>query len=260
MVKKFLLVLVLCFSGLFLTAEEAALKIADASRAGIRALNAAALRMALKDKTSVSIDRVTPQEALESFKAGKVDLIVLEHGNLPEKKPGSCRLFAAEVCAVYVHRESPLENVTRKELAEVFQKRRPSWNSLYPLKSTDIHRYTLKDKAPGYRLAESLLGADKFAADIFSVGSTRQMLLLMQDNPEALGIGLWLPSARQLKVLAVNGIKPTFENISSGRYLLCWRYYFLVRKDLSEPARRFLSSLRTPEFTKELEEFGFISL
>ena len=260
MVKTFSFIFLLFLWSLVLAGEETALRIADASRRGIGALNAAALPLALQEKISVSVDRVTPQEALERLKTGRADLIVLEHGNLPAKHPWMCRRLAAEVCAVYGHRENPLENVTRQDLAEVFKKHRPVWSILYPLKNTDIHRYSLKERAAGYRLAESLLGVEKMAPDIFTVASTRQMLLLMQENPEALGIGLWQPDARQVKIFSVNGVKPTIENISTGKYLLCWRYYLLGTKKCSQEAEKFLQLLQRQEFRKNLETFGFIPL
>ena len=105
---KIILTVLLFFSVCMLHAGGA-LRIADASRAGIGALNAAALKLAAAENTAVSVDRVTPHEALQRLRAGRADLIVLEHGNLPEKTPAVCRLFAAEVLAVYVHSSNPVK-------------------------------------------------------------------------------------------------------------------------------------------------------
>ncbi|MBQ9502094.1 MAG: hypothetical protein IJU70_08070 [Lentisphaeria bacterium] len=238
-----------------------ALRIADASRAGVPALNALALRLALRNSVAVSIDKVTPNEAAARLAAGRADLIVLEHGNLPAERPRVCRLFAAEVLGLYVNAANGMPSVELRDLKLLLTSTRPNWRPFYPRKETDIHRYGLKERAAGYRLAESLLGAETLAQDIFAVGSTEQVMLLAGNDPEALGFGVLssgMPAG--VKVLEVNGVPPTRGNIASGKYLMCWRYYVLGGASLSQAAKIFLEEMKTASFAKELESSGFFPL
>ena len=237
------------------------LRIADASRAGVPALNALALRLALRDNLAVTIDKVTPEEAKVRLAAGRADLIVLEHGNLPAERPEVCRMFAAEVLGLYVNGANGVPSVELRDLKLMLTSARPNWRPFYPLKDTDIHRYGLKERAAGYRLAESLLGVETLAQDIFAVGSTGQVILLAGNDPEALGIGLLSSNVpADVKILEVNGVPPTRGNIASGKYLMCWRYFILGSASLPQAAKNFLEEMRSASFAKELENSGFFPL
>ena len=237
------------------------LRIADASRAGILALNALALPLAVEEKWSVTIDRVTPDEAKARFAAGRADLIVLEHGNLPAPRPRLCRMFAAEVLALYVNAANGIGSVELRDLKTLLTSSRPNWRPYYPAKNTDIHRYGLKPRAQGHGLAESLLGVEELARDIFCVSSTSQVILMAGGDPEAFGFGLLTPNVpADVKTLEVNGVPPTPGNVASGKYLLRWRYYVLAPESPTSPARRFLDEMKSASFYKELENFGFLPL
>jgi len=238
-----------------------ALRIADASRAGIPALNALALRLALKDNVAVTIDKVTPKEAAARLAAGRADLIVLEHGNLPAERPRVCRLFAAEVLGLYVNAANGVPSVELRDLKLLLTSARPNWRPFYPLKETDIHRYGLKERAAGYHLAESLLGVETLAPDIFAVGSTEQVILLAGNDPEALGFGVLSSNVPgTVKILEVNGVPPTRGNIASGKYLMCWRYYVAAPASLPQSAKTFLEEMKSAAFARELESSGFFPL
>ena len=237
------------------------LRIADASRAGVPALNALALHLALRDNLAVTIDKVTPDEAKARLAAGRADLIVLENGNLPAERPHVCRMFAAEVLGLYVNSANGIPSVELRDLKLMLTSSRPNWRPFYPLKDTDIHRCGLKERAPGYRLAESLLGVESLAQDIFAVGSTEQVILIAGNDPEALGIGLLSSNVpADVRVLEVNGIPPTRSNIASGKYLMCWRYFVLGAASLPPSAKKFLGEMRSAYFAKELESSGFFPL
>ena len=254
--------LTLCLlSGALLPGGEGALRIADASRAGINALQSAALTLAQESRTAVTVDRVPPREALRRLKAGQADLIVLEHGNLPEKTPAVCRLFAAEVLAVYVHSSNPVKGIKRKELKEILTDKRPNWLSLHPLRQTDIHRYGLSLRAPGDGLGESLLGVENFAQDIFRLNSTREVILLTGSDAESLGIGLLMPDLPpDVRTLRINGVLPLPGTVASGKYLLCWRYYVLAPEKPLAAAGKYLELMKKISFARELEKFGFMAL
>jgi len=246
------------FSPLF---AGGALRIADASRAGIPALNALALPLALRENWSVIIDRVTPDEAKSRLAAGRADLVVLEHGNLPAARPPLCRMFAAEVLALCVNASNGIVSVELRDLKALLTSPRPNWRPYYPVKNTDIHRYGLKSRAPGHGLAESLLGVEELAKDIFCVSSTAQVVLMAGGDPEAFGFGLLTPNIPAgVKILEVNGVPPTPGNVASGKYLLCWRYYVLAPGSPTSAARRFLDEMKSASFYRELENVGFLPL
>lgn len=256
---KIILTVLLFFSVCMLHAGGA-LRIADASRAGIGALNAAALKLAAAENTAVSVDRVTPREALQRLRAGRADLIVLEHGNLPPEFAGKSRLFAAEVLAVYIHAGNRINNISRRELREIMTDKRPGWSSFSPLMKTDIHRFGLNERAPGYRLAESLLGVDKTADEIFKTSTAAETVLLVQNDPDALGVAPLIPTGSGVKVLNIQNISPTLQNIKAGKYLLCWRYYIIVPQKISSAALEFLKITDTRDFLRDLEDSGFMAL
>ena len=244
-----------------LGAQKIDLRIADASRSGIPALRELAFRIALAQKLAISVDNVTPDEAKTRLTEGRADLIVLEHGNLPENSRKQAHLFAAEVFAVYVHRANPLLNLSREQLRDILTARRPPWSICLPEKRTDIHRFGLRDSVPGYRLGESLLGVDSFAEDIFRSASTADSLILVSGDPEALGFGVLqreLPA--NVRILSIGGVAPDKKNICSGKYLCAWRYYIIGKSVCSPAAQLFLKETGKNSFSRMLENSGFTPL
>ena len=85
-----------------------------------------------------------------------------------------------------------------------------------------------------------------------------------EDSPNAIGYSYlyYLQSLyvdEKIKVIAVDGIEPTAENIQSGRYPYSVRYYAVYEKG-NAVAERFVQWAVSDEGQKCIEQAGYIPL
>ena len=63
-----------------------------------------------------------------------------------------------------------------------------------------------------------------------------------------------------VKLLKINGIAPTAENIESGAYPLSGNFYAVTRSDASENTLSLLSWLQGPEAQALIAKTGYVPL
>ncbi len=59
---------------------------------------------------------------------------------------------------------------------------------------------------------------------------------------------------RNLHVVPLDGVEPTLANFESGAYRFAKNLYFIVRRDSTAEAQRFVEFLRSPQGVKALRE------
>jgi ABC-type phosphate transport system substrate-binding protein len=57
---------------------------------------------------------------------------------------------------------------------------------------------------------------------------------------------------RNLHVVPLDGVEPTLANFESGVYRFAKKLYFIVRRDSTPEAQRFVEFLRSPQGVKAL--------
>ncbi len=258
--KRLLAVFALVFLAGGLQAET--LRIADATRQGDPAVRQAALLYAARTPgTKLSFRRVEVKEALELFREGETDLVLIDRKQVPADFKGKERAYAAEAAAVYLSGGHFLNNFTTKEVKELLTLQLPNW-SRYGKKETDVHRFGLKPKSRGYGLFEEFLRIPpESVGRLFRASSTREMLLFIGKNDEAVGFGLFLPSAPlDVKIAAIDGVPATLRNISEGKYPLTVTYVILSAETPAPVATGFLATLNQADFLDLLEEIDLLPL
>lgn len=202
-----------------------------------------------------SFRRMTPETAIAKLLNGEVDIIVIEKRDIPAKFNGIRIDFTAEALVLYSGMGNPLESLTIPQLKEIWQAERPAWKK-YNGEFNDIHRLGLTMKGGGFTEARFLGGTLK-REGIYRSGSIQRAWLFC--SPAAL---LCAPATAErpgnIKIIRVNGVFPTRENIISGKYPLNLRYELLFRKEKSHRAEAFLQLLATPEYAAKIRESGLI--
>ena len=63
-----------------------------------------------------------------------------------------------------------------------------------------------------------------------------------------------------LKVISLNGIEPTAENIGNGTYPVSVNFYAVIRSDADENTRAFIDWMLSPEGQAIIEKTGYVPL
>ena len=166
-----------------------------------------------------------------------------------------CRKFPAEALVCYTGAGNPIQSLSIRQLKEIWAEERPVWRK-YNGEFNDIHLLGLEFHHGGFPEARFLGGSLRINGVFRTRGIKRAWLFC---SPSALLCAPWydeIPS--DIKRIAIDGVKPTRENIVSGTYPLNLRYELIGRRKLSEEAEKFIKLLATPEYMEIIHNCNLI--
>ncbi len=155
-------------------------------------------------------------------------------------------IVAWDALAVIVHPDNPVESITREQLRQVLQQKITNWKTLGG-RDEKIVVVARREKTAGvdYSMRVMILGDPNFTFGRTAVllGSSGPVEELVAGQPRAIAVtGVSSAQKRKLKVLAIDGHKPTSENIANGTYPY-FRPLYLAYKPENAGARRFVEWL-----------------
>jgi phosphate transport system substrate-binding protein len=136
---------------------------------------------------------------------------------------------AWDALAIVVHKNNPVDNISLDQAKAIYTGRIRYWTELGG-SDQKIDVYAQKNKISGNgRTLRDLLysNTDKtfHTSRVFDSGEQLEQALIQ--NPNAIAItGVSSAHKQDLKIVALNGVEPTIENIKTGNYLL-YRPLFL---------------------------------
>jgi len=140
---------------------------------------------------------------------------------------------AWDALAVIVHPQNPVQTITLKQLQDVYLGRIKNWKELGG-PNAPIELYVRRGKISGVgRTLRALVFANfdqEFPGAKYVERSSGPVEKGIEKNPLAIGTtGISSAKRRKVKILALNGKHPSYENIKNGSYIL-YRPLYLVTK------------------------------
>jgi phosphate transport system substrate-binding protein len=150
--------------------------------------------------------------------------------------------FAIDGIGVIVNPKNPVENISADTAKKIFSGEIDNWKLLNgPDKKINV--YT-RDKESGTRktFAELLLGKN---ADITQsanfTNSNGSMKIAVSDDPYSIGYVSAGHIDNTVKALAIDNVKPTIENIKSGKYSVKRYLYMVTKNESGKLAQEFIT-------------------
>ena len=123
--RKLLLTIFTAGTVLWSAAAES-LRILDATPGGGTPVRQLALLHGLeKGSVKLSVETVSPEDAVRQLEAGKADFALVAAGRIPKSFTGERRPYGALTAAVYLSANNPAATFTRKQLASILTAERP---------------------------------------------------------------------------------------------------------------------------------------
>lgn len=248
------------FFAVLVCAGEPVVRIADT--VGETALRTAVIRMALSgDPIACTQERVSPEKALAGLRNGTYDMVLMRRSAVPDDLKARCRNYAAEAAMISVNSKNARNDMTSRELAEVFSGWRRSWVTLNGL-DFQIHLMRMKmDSFPVQIFREKIMGKRAFAPaferedgmELLHLAVVNENALVLTNRPDA-------ELSTSLKVLSVDGIYPSLENVKNGRYPLSEFRTVILNTKPSGKVQKLLTFLFSAEMGKILADHGLIEL
>ena len=171
---------------------------------------------------------------------------------------------AWDALVAIVNKNNPVSGITREQIRQIYRGQINNWSALGGA-DADIELYVRRGKISGVGLTlremvfenfeEEFTGADQV------VKSSGPLEKAVEKKAYALGItGVSSAKRRNVKMLELEGISPSYENIRDGKYLL-YRPLYLVtpmKLEVRPEVAQFLEFVRSEEGKAVIRKVGTV--
>jgi len=187
-------------------------------------------------------------------------------GNIHEKEKDIEMIHVGwDALVVIVNKENNVSDISRKSIVDIFEGRITNWNELGgPNLPILVLTRNGKTSGVGYMARLLIFGDQNY--EFIEKGNTYDSTVPLEKNiirhTGSIALdGISSAIKVDVKVLGIDGIEPTKENISSGEYPLFRPLFIAVNKHNKEPkVRGFIKFLLGPEGQRIISEEGTVNL
>lgn len=162
--------------------------------------------------------------------------------NHPEERDAFQIPVAWDALVAFVHKDNPVDNITFKQLHNVYLGKINNWKQLGG-KDALIELYVRRGKMSGVgRTLRELVFSNydqNFTKATYVVKSSGPVEKGVVKNINGFGVsGISSAKKRDLKLLKLDGKAPTYENIKNGSYALYRPLYLVIKRGNKKPLIR----------------------
>lgn len=230
-----------------------------------------------KDIADINIEYSKENNAFVNLINGNTNLLLIEYPTEQEKKIAEDNGIKLEIIPVandafvfMVNKNNLVENLSLTQIQNIYSGKIKNWK--------DIGGNDITIKA--FQRAENSRNQNKMTNDIMkgikmiqpikktiSQGRTEIIDVVSDyDNSESsIGFGYYyyvtnMYTKDNMKLLSIDGIKPTYDNIRTGLYNLQTKYYAVIRKDEPESSntRKLLKAMISEKGQNIVKEAGYV--
>lgn len=229
------------------------------------------------DINDVEVKHSKTHNAYVNLINGDTDLILVTYPSEEELKLAEDNGVELEIIPIvkeafvfFVNKDNPVENLTLSQIQDIYSSKIKNWKNVggsdneilafqRPENSgsqTGMLELVMKDIEMMKPTTETI---SQSMADIIDVISD-------YDNREtAIGYSYYyyattMYTSDTMKLLSINGIEPTYENIQTGLYDIQTAYYAVIRKDETENSntRKLLNAMMSERGQNVAKEAGYV--
>ncbi|HKJ72417.1 MAG TPA: phosphate ABC transporter substrate-binding protein [Gammaproteobacteria bacterium] len=172
---------------------------------------------------------------------------------------------AWDALVAIVHPSNPVDNITSEQLRQIFRGQITNWKALGgPDKFIVVGYRSAPLSGVGFSFRE--LGfRQKTGTGDFTMGVARKssgpLEVAVEHLPNAFAVtGVSSARKRDVKIIGVDGIEPTPENIAAGKYTLFRPLYLTMPKDPDPAVKQFVDFALSKEGQQIIREQGTVNL
>ncbi|MCJ7566883.1 MAG: substrate-binding domain-containing protein [Anaerolineales bacterium] len=176
--------------------------------------------------------------------------------------------IALDAFVFVLNEENPLEDIALDDIRNVYTGEITHWWQLGG-SLDEIHTYQRNRNSGSQELMESLVmrGAPMIESPEMILESMMGPINALSDDPLGIGYSVYFYAAfiyphERVKMIAVDSVHPTFENIADRSYPLTTEVYAVIRGDAPQEsaARLLLAWLQTVEGQAAVAESGYVPI
>jgi phosphate transport system substrate-binding protein len=165
---------------------------------------------------------------------------------------------ARDIKAVIVNRENPVDNLNEVQIRNIHQGRIKSWKELgwvdRPV-AVIYRKHCLNRAEPVRRYLGLDEDLDNLTEKAIIVRTDKELIDYVRRFPTAIGItSKVFTEGQDVKIINVDGVEPTAENVKSGRYMLTGNLNIVTSARPDKAVRKFLDFILSEEGQSIIEE------
>lgn len=175
-----------------------------------------------------------------------------------------------EAFVFFVNANNPLENITVDQIRSIYSGQTTQWSQLGVSNLGKIKAFQ-RDEGSGSQSALVRLMGDSPLADppkenvVAGMGGIISKTADYKNHRNAIGYSFRfycteMVQSNQIKLLNINGVAPTVENIENGTYPIASEFYAVTRSDADENTQLLLKWILGNQGQKLIEQTGYTPL
>ena len=229
------------------------------------------------DINEVEVEHSETHNAYVNLIKGDTDLILVPYPTEEEQKLAKSSGIELEIVPIvkdafvfFVNKENFVENLTINQIKDIYSGKTTNWKDIGGVdnkieayqrpENSDSQTAMLKFVMQGTKIIEPIKeNVSQGGIDIIDV-------IADYDNTEnAIGYSYsyyysTIYTTNEMKLLSIDGIKPTYDNIRTGLYDLQTTYYAVIRKNEPETGstRKLLNAMKSEIGQNVAKEAGYV--
>ncbi|MBQ6823536.1 MAG: substrate-binding domain-containing protein [Clostridia bacterium] len=175
-----------------------------------------------------------------------------------------------EAFVFFVNSKNPLENITTAQIKSIYAGETTHWDELGVKKLGKIRAFQRDEGSGSQSTLQRLMGDTPLMTPpkedvVAGMGGIIRKTADYKNYANAIGYSFRFYSTEmvqndQIKLLSVNGVAPTIENIENGSYPLASEFYAVTRSDASESTKQLVEWMVGPQGQELIEKTGYTKL
>jgi len=207
---------------------------------------------------SVEVQGGGSTAGIQALASGIADIGACSRSLLPEEANLTPITIARDGIAIVVHPANKVNGLTLEQARSIFEGKITNWKSVG---GDDVPiRLISREEGSGTREAFThlVMGNARVARSAITQESNGTVKGLVKSDPGAVGYMSLGLVGKELKALAVDGVKANAEDVLSGKYPLVRPFLFVVKGKPGEAAQKFIDFVLSPPAQAILEKEGLV--
>lgn len=231
----------------------------------------------LDDKTVKSyVNCSKTKRAYEKLLRGEVDLIFAaqpskQHLEAAEEKGLELKLnsIAREAFVFFVNKENPIDNLSLEQIRSIYQKKITDWQQVGGLNEKIMPFQRPENSGSQTTMLAEVMKGEPVAKPLFEeyagdMGGIISQVAAYRNYSSAIGYSFRFFAAgmkpnEHIKLIAIDGVAPTVENIRSGLYPFIVDVYAVTTGRESENTKKILNWLQSEQGKRLIELNGYVT-
>ena len=229
------------------------------------------------DINNVDVTHSKTHNAYVNLINGDADLILVTYPSEYEKNLAKEKGIELEIVPIvkeafvfFVNTDNPIENLTLEQVQDIYSGKIKNWKEVGG-ENEKIIPYQRPENSGSQSGMLSLVmkGKKMMAPTTETISQTMADIVdVISDytnGKNAIGYSYYyyattMYTTDKMKLLAINGIDPTYENIQTGLYGIQTAYYAVIRKDEEQnsDARKLLNAMKSERGQNVAKEAGYV--